>query len=191
MCAVVYYPSNTTTYTRITSGSNLTEMYIGTYPDSIFVFTGSGLPYTSSATVVSASWASSSLSASWAPGSQAGSSVSSSWASSSLSASWSNTSSWAINAINGGTQLITGSTYPITASSAVTASWAVTASNSITSSHSAHSAFATSASWASSSLSASTATTANSASCLYKVSGSGAWRVYIETTYGDLVFDYS
>jgi hypothetical protein len=44
---------------------------------------------------------------------------------------------------------------------------------------------------ASNATSASTAITANSASCLYKVSGSGAWTVSVEPTYGDLVFNYS
>jgi hypothetical protein len=53
--------------------------------------------------------------------------TSASWVSASVlinSASYSDTSSWAINAINGGTKLETGSLYPITASWAVSASWA-------------------------------------------------------------------
>ena len=36
------------------------------------------------------------------------------------------TASWALTAVNGGTQLVTGSIYPITASNALTASFAVT-----------------------------------------------------------------
>jgi len=47
-----------------------------------------------------------------------------SYVASTLSSSYADTSSWAINAINGGTQLVTASTYPITASNAVSASWA-------------------------------------------------------------------
>ena len=40
-----------------------------------------------------------------------------------VSASYAKTSSWAINAINGGTQLITGSSYPITSSWSISSSW--------------------------------------------------------------------
>ena len=75
--------------------------------------------YTGSTYQITASWSSQSLV-----------SISSSWSSQSLSASyvksssWADTSSWATNAINGGTQLTTASTYQITSSWAVSASWA-------------------------------------------------------------------
>ena len=120
---------------------------------------------------VSSSWASSSISSSYAETSSfainivqqiTSSQVSSSFASSSISASYANTSSWAINAINGGTTLTTGSTYPITAS------WAL---ESISSSFATIAATAnaisfvpltsTSASWVSASAKITTADTAS------------------------------
>lgn len=48
----------------------------------------------------------------------------SSWARNSISSSYANTSSWAINAINGGTTLVTASTYPITSSWSISSSYA-------------------------------------------------------------------
>jgi len=71
---------------------------------------------TSSLVPITASWA---ISASWAPGSDAGSSVSSSWASQSFSSSYSEkagTASFALNAGSGGTTIVTSSLVPITAS---------------------------------------------------------------------------
>jgi hypothetical protein len=49
---------------------------------------------------------------------------------------------------------------------------------------------ADSASWASSSISASYAENSKTASYFYSESGSGAWHIYVEPTFGDLVFDY-
>ena len=61
--------------------------------------------------------------------------VTASFVSSIASASYADTSSWAINAINGGTQISTGSTYPITASVAVLATTATTAGTANTASY--------------------------------------------------------
>ncbi len=76
----------------------------------------------------------------------------------SISSSWSDTSSWAINAINGGTQLNTGSTYPITASwtnNSLTSNAAISASWASQSLSASWAPVPVSASWASQSLSAS------------------------------------
>ena len=115
---------------------------------------------------LSASWASQSLSssyalsASWAPGTN--SSLSASWASQSISSSYAQSSSIAITAsfaLNaGGTGLTTGSTYPITSSWSVNT---VSASTSLTSSY------------------------------FYSKSGSAAWKIFVDMLTGDLTFEYS
>jgi len=111
--------------------------------------------------------------------------LSASWASQSLSTSFAQTASFALNAA-GGTSLITGSTYPITSSwalFAITASFTSTASllivtqsnTAISASWASSSLFSftsVSSSWASSSISASYALTSRNASTASYVTGS-------------------
>jgi hypothetical protein len=111
--------------------SSLINNNVGNIP------TGSSFWIPTNQTVISCSWASSSLSASYAPTSP------------SISASYALSSSYALNGGTGGSPLATGSTYPITASVAISSSYnLVTEINT------------TSSSFASSSLSASYASIA-------------------------------
>jgi len=88
----------------------------------------------------------------------------------------------------------------MTASYAVSASWApqsvINLSGYLSSSWTGSniSQFAGTASYATvaqTALNTPTASTALTSSYFYRASGSGAWKIYIEETYGDLVFDFS
>lgn len=129
--SIIYYPLSTTVNQRTVSGSAYTELSLDVVPNIVFFFnTSSQLDYASASIFpYTTSFA---VSASIA-----------------YSASTADTSSWAVNAINGGTQLSTASTYPITSSWAersstssflpvgtyqITSSWATNATNAGTSS---------------------------------------------------------
>lgn len=88
---------------------------------------------------------------------------------------------------------ISASEVAMTASWAVSASWApggssVSASYATSASWAPGSGTSTSASWASQSLSSSITTTALTASYVYIPSGSGAWKMYVDSS-GSLVFN--
>jgi len=64
--ATIYYPSNASVYTRIISGSGITELFINVAPDTVFFLTGStyitssfGLIFISTGSTypITASWA--------------------------------------------------------------------------------------------------------------------------------------
>jgi hypothetical protein len=107
--------SNSVTSSWCLSGSYFSFVNVDITQSYTFLTSSISSSWASSSIIsISSSWASSSISASYAPDIT-------SYTSSLLgTASW---AEWATNAVNGGTTLITASTYPITASWSISSSW--------------------------------------------------------------------